>query len=143
MKKIFPLLSLIFLMACTVEPQPLVYGKDGCHTCKMTLMDKKFGAEIVTKKGKVYKFDDVNCLMNFYNSGIEPEENISYRLIVDFSNPEKLIDAQQAFYVKSDGIKSPMASSIAAFEKKSDLDRYNKEWRGIILAWGEVKTEFK
>jgi copper chaperone NosL len=109
----------------------------------MTLMDKKFGAEIVTKKGKVYKFDDVNCMLSFYNTGAEPEENILHRLIVDFSNPEKLIDAQQAVYVKSDGIKSPMASSIAAFERKSDMDQYNKEWKGIVLSWGELVTEFK
>jgi copper chaperone NosL len=38
----------VSLAACTVEPEPLRFGKDGCHACKMTLMDSKFGAEIVT-----------------------------------------------------------------------------------------------
>jgi len=143
MKKLIPLLSLVLLLSCKAEPESLAYGKDGCYTCKMTLMDKKFGAEIVTRKGKVYKFDDINCMLNFYNSGFEPEENILHCLIVDFSNPEKFIDAQQAWYIKSDQIKSPMASSIAAFEKQEDLDRFNKDWKGIMLSWGEVKTQFK
>ena len=36
-----------------------------------------------------------------------------------------------------------MSSHIAAFEKKEDLEQYNKEWDGIILNWGELVTEFK
>jgi copper chaperone NosL len=88
----------------------LQYGKDACYACKMTLVDKKFGAEIVTKKWKVYKFDDLNCLVNFYNSGYEPDENIAHLLVIDFTQPEKLIDTKQTFFVKSDKLRTPMAS---------------------------------
>jgi copper chaperone NosL len=137
------LLFLLILAACKVEPQPLVYGKDGCHSCKMTLMDKKFGAEILTTKGKVYKFDDVNCLLNFYNGGEVPPEDIQEILIVDFSKPEKLIDARNALYVKSESIKSPMASKVAAFESNEDLKEMNKDWNGVLMSWGELQTQFK
>jgi copper chaperone NosL len=130
-------------MSCSVNPEPLQFGKDACHTCKMTLMDKKFGAEIVTKKGKIYKFDDMNCMINFHNSGHEPEENLAYRLVIDFANPEKLINAQEAFYIKSENIKSPMASQVAAFSTKEQSDRHKKEWTGILLTWGELITQFK
>ncbi|HRI80568.1 MAG TPA: nitrous oxide reductase, partial [Cyclobacteriaceae bacterium] len=68
MRVIFVVLFL-FMAACSTEPEPLQYGKDTCHTCKMTLMDNKFGAEIVTDKGKIYKFDDMSCFLNYYNSG--------------------------------------------------------------------------
>ena len=64
-------------------------------------------------------------------------------LIVDFSKPEKLIDARNALYVKSESIKSPMASNIAAFESNADLKKMNEEWKGIILSWGELQTQFK
>jgi len=145
MRKAFLILLLCATvqMSCSVKPEPLQFGEDGCYACKMTLMDNKFGAEIVTKKGKVYKFDDINCMINFYNSGDEPQANMAMRLIVDFAHPEKLIDAQQAHYVKSDNIRTPMASSIAAFESLQDLEQYNKEWNGILLSWGEVVTQFK
>lgn len=133
----------ILLFSCAVDPEALHYGHDACYACKMTLMDKKFGAEIVTKKGKVYKFDDINCMINFHNSGAEPEENMAYRLVVDFANPEKLIDAQQAFYIKSNQIKTPMASQVASFELKEQAEGNNKQWRGIWLSWGEVVTQFK
>jgi copper chaperone NosL len=109
----------------------------------MTLMDNKFGAEIVTQKGKIYKFDDVNCMLNFYNSGEVATDNMKDILIVDFSKPEKLIDARNALYVKADAIKSPMASNIAAFESNDDMKQLNADWKGILLSWGEVQTQFK
>jgi copper chaperone NosL len=144
MNKVFIAVFLSYtFFSCSVKQDPLHYGEDGCHACKMTLMDKKFGAEIVTKKGKVYKFDDVNCMIGFYNSGYEPVENIAMHLIIDFAHPEKLIDAQHAYYVKSDQVRSPMASSIAAFESKQEMDQHNTEWNGIVLSWGELVTQFK
>jgi copper chaperone NosL len=133
----------LFLAACSVKPEPLDYGKDGCSNCKMTLMDKKFGAEIVTNKGKIYKFDDVNCMLKVYNSGAMLHTEIKEILIVDFSRPEKLIDAKNALYVKSEAIKSPMASNIAAFESNEDLKKMNADWKGILLSWGELQTQFK
>lgn len=136
------LITILFL-SCSNDPQLLQYGKDACHTCKMTLMDKKFGAEIVTKKGKVYKFDDLNCMVNFYNSGYEPEENIAHLLVIDFAQPEKLIDTRHTFFVKSDKLRTPMASQVAAFEHEADYMKFHREWNGILLSWGEVITQFK
>ena len=131
------------LAACKVEPEPLRFGKDGCYTCKMTLMDNKFGAEVLTSKGKIYKFDDVNCLLTFYNSGQVSTEDMKEILIVDFSKPEKLIDARNALYVKSQSIKSPMAGNVAAFESNEDLKKMNAGWKGILLTWGELQTQLK
>jgi copper chaperone NosL len=137
------ILLCLVLVACKVEPEPLQFGKDGCHACKMTLMDNKFGAEIVTTKGKIYKFDDVNCLLNFYNDAQVAVEDMKEILIVDFSKPEKLIDARNALYIKSPLIKSPMAGNVAAFESNNDLMNMNAQWKGIILTWGELQTQFK
>ena len=133
----------IFLIGCKAEPQPLVYNKDACHFCKMTLVDKKFGAEVVTKKGKVYKFDDANCMINFLNDELNDDREIAFKLIVDYSQPEKLIEANEAFYLKSDTIHSPMNSRIAAFESYSTLEKFKKNWNAIYMSWGEVVTQFK
>ncbi len=141
-----PVLSIsifLFYISCSTEPEPLIYGTDICHFCKMTLMDKKFGAELVTKKGKVYKFDDMKCFLNFYNSEYESTENFEHKLVVDFTSPEKLVDATHAFYIKSSEIRSPMNGQVAAFETKASMDKFKKEWNGIYLAWGEVVTQYK
>ncbi len=106
-------------------------------------MDQRFGAELVTRKGKIYKFDDASCFLHFFNSDAEPQENYKYKLIVDYAHPGHLIEADYAFYLKSDSIKSPMAGKLAAFEKVEDKDKYYKAWKAIYLSWGEAVTEFK
>lgn len=133
----------IFLGSCTVEPEPIAYGEDACHHCKMTLMDRKFGAELVTKKGKIYKFDDVNCMLSFYHSGEVATGDFAYKLVVDFTQPAKLIEAHNAFYLKSPRIQSPMISQVAAFEKEQDMKAAKDELNGIYMVWGELVTQFK
>ena len=142
MKILIGILS-IGLLSCSSDPVPLRFGEDACHTCKMILMDKKFGSELVTKKGKVYKFDDVNCMLTYYNSPEADPQEFAHRLVVDFSQPAKLIPAADAFYLKSPAIKSPMASQIAAFETKESMQNVQKESKGIYLVWGELVTQFK
>ncbi len=127
----------VFLVSCSVKPEPLVLGKDACYACKMTLVDGRFGGEIVTKKGKVYKFDDLTCMVNFSKSGYEPKENIALQLVIDYAHQGNLIDVQKTSYCKSEQIKSPMAGQAAAFEKKEDLEKFNSEWKGTVLTWDE------
>jgi copper chaperone NosL len=109
----------------------------------MTLMDKKFGAELVTRKGRIYKFDDVNCMLNFFNSVENSTEEFKYKLVVDFTQPGKLVEANNAFYLKSREIKSPMSSQVAAFEKQESMESLKQKWGGIYLVWGELVTQFK
>ena len=147
MKGVVFIFCLLFIStvlgSCTTEPEPLNYGTDVCHFCKMTLVDKKFGAELVTDKGKVYKFDDMNCFLNFYNSGYEEASHFKHLLVADYSKPGTLINALDAFYVKSGEIRSPMDGQVAAFETKATMDNFKKQWKGIYLAWGEVVTQYK
>jgi copper chaperone NosL len=133
----------VFLFSCSVEPQPLVYGKDACHTCKMTLTDQKFGAEIVTAKGKVYKFDDANCMINFMSSGSIEGEELSYKLMVDYTQPGKLLPVEHTLFLKSDEIRSPMNSGIAAFETETSMEEFKQKWNATLLGWGELQTQFK
>ena len=143
-----PAVSVIILIAilsaCTPKPEPLAYNSDTCHACKMTLTDEKYGAELVTTKGKVFKFDDINCMVNFFNSGDVAETDIAFKLVMDYSNPARgLFPADEAFYLFSDQLRSPMASEVAAFEKEDSMKAMKKKIGGIYLGWGELKTQFK
>jgi copper chaperone NosL len=133
----------LLMMSCSVEPEPLQYGKDACYVCKMTLMDNKFGAEVISTKGKIFKFDDTNCLINFLNTDVLTDKDIAHCLITDFASPGILIDAKTAFYAKSEKIKSPMAGNVAAFQNETNLKIQNHSWKGIELSWGELITQFK
>jgi copper chaperone NosL len=133
-------LIIFLLCSCSTSPEPLQFGKDGCHACKMTLMDNRFGGEVVTRKGKVYKFDDLNCMAGFLKSGEVSESDAKHILVVDFANPASLIDATHAVLVSSPEIKSPMAGNTAAFSDKSAAERLNAEWQGTFINWSQVQS---
>lgn len=140
----FAWLTLLMLVAgCDPEPRPLEYGTDSCHTCKMTLADNRFGAELVTNKGKVYTFDDINCMLSFYNSAEFDPSTLAYSLVVDYENPGRFLEAGHTFFLKSEAIKSPMASKVAAFETYERALQFKREKGGILLGWAEVTTQFK
>jgi copper chaperone NosL len=140
---LLPTLCALITHGCSTEPEPLSYGIDACYSCKMTLVDNRFGAELVTKKGKVYKFDDLNCMLNFYHAGEVDASEFYYKLVINYEKPGIFLNADEAFYVKSKEIRSPMASELAAFESYDRAMVYRKQWEGIFLAWGEVTTQFK
>jgi copper chaperone NosL len=142
MKRYLSIIALlIFLASCSADPRPIAYGQDGCHHCKMTLMDPKFGAELVTEKGKVFVFDDVNCMLMYMDS-VE-DEAYKHVLVTDYLNPGVLLDAKTAFYLKSEQFQTPMASQVVAFPDFDLLEEYKRKNGGVYLAWGELTTQFK
>ena len=142
MKAILFCVLLLSGISCSVKPEPLAYGKDACHACKMTLVDNKFGAEIVTNKGKIFKFDDVNCLVGFYNSGNVAAIDVHSILVVDYLKAETLLDATAAFYVKSDNIRGPMGGDVAAFAQSETAQAQRETSKGKVLRWNEVLQAF-
>jgi copper chaperone NosL len=128
----------LFILSCSHNPEAIVFGKDQCHFCKMTIVDERFGAELVTTKGKVYKFDDVACFMQYSKSGYEDSADYKHKLVVDFGGHGALIDATTALYVFSPEIRSPMNGQLAAFQSEDALESANKEWNGTSLSWNEL-----
>lgn len=127
---------------CTPESEPIQYGKDNCHFCKMGMADTKFGAEIVTKKGKVYKFDDINCMLNYLKTGDLPATDIALQLVTDFSQPETLIPAENAFFLYGPGVHSPMNSQVAAFKNQDSSQKANQELNAEPLTWPQIREKF-
>ena len=128
----------VLSISCSVKPEPIKFGKDTCSHCKMTLMDHKFGAEILTTKGKVFKFDDTSCITAFVADGQVKQDDIAQFLVIDFASSGALIDASSAFYVKSEQIKSPMAGNVAAFQSLDELKSHNASWQGQLLRWNDL-----
>ena len=115
------------------EPQPIRLNMDNCDYCKMTISDGRFGAEVITQKGRVYKFDDISCMHNY----ITENNTIKYsaKYISDFSNPSQFIPAEKALYVMHDEIKSPMGGNTAAFSDKKQAESYAQEVSSSVIDW--------
>jgi len=136
----FLLLLAVVWTSCEVKPQEIAYGNDGCHFCKMTIVDRQHSAQVVTVKGKAFKYDAVECMMNHLNKWDQPE--VKYFLVADYSNPGSLTDATQASFLISESIPSPMGEFLTAFESKKKRDETRGEFDGTSLNWTELKAEF-
>ena len=129
------------LNSCGIEPQPIGYGSDICHFCSMTIVDKQHGSEWVTNKGKVYKFDSVECLINNY-SQID-EASIALYMCNHYSDPGALINAEKAIFLISEGIPSPMGAYLTAFDSKTSAEKAQAEHGGKIYSWTELLKYWK
>lgn len=123
-------LTFLLLSGCKPEAEKIVYGKDTCAECKMTIMDTKFGAEIVTKKGKIYKFDDVHCVAVFMERRGVEMSSISQTLFVDYNEPHDFINVKSAEFVVSSQFKSPMGGNAAAFRNEAEAKKKSQELAG-------------
>jgi copper chaperone NosL len=121
---------MLSLAGCAPKAEKIELGKDTCAECKMTIADPKFGGEIVTQKGRVYKFDDPHCIAAFLNRrGVELSD-IHQTLFVDYENNDKLIDVKSAEFLISSQLKTPMGGNAAAFSNKSAAEKKSAEIEG-------------
>lgn len=136
---IFPLVVFIGLNACNSQPEPIIYGTDSCHNCKMTMMDERFGGELVTNKGKVFKFDDLICMRQFLRSPTMNNRAIKHLVIVNYQKNGEWLPVEKAFFLKSKHIKSPMGSNTAAFSSREDARSSNIDSTGSIINWVDLE----
>lgn len=135
----FLLATALLFAGCSADPEPIVFGKDACEHCKMTIMDQKYGAEIVSHTGKVIKFDATECMVSFMKASpgyLDTAKN-TY-LIINFSKPETLIDAKTAYFLHDDQYKSPMGGNLAAFPSKDLAENNRLSDKGRVLSWKEL-----
>lgn len=127
------------LFACQMNngPKPIKYGKDQCAYCKMTISDQRFGTQLQTKKGRIYNFDDVQCMLAFVKAQTVKQEEVQEFFLPDYIT-NKLLPAKNLYYLKSEELKSPMRGDIAAFENKADLEKTKATTGGEILQWNDL-----
>lgn len=135
------LFLMMLLASCNTGPEPLQFGKDSCHSCKMIIFDKHYGGEIVSVKGKIFKFDDSSCMISFLKSGSIARDQVSHELLIDFASPGTLIDANSARLVFSEELKTPMNGRVAAFSSSDSASARSHEWNGKLLQWNELVNQ--
>lgn len=124
--------------SCSSTPEPINYGKDECEHCRMMITDNKYGAEVVTNKGKIFKFDSIECLIEFALEKNSVGDVNQLFLVTNYAKPAELMDAGTAYYVHNDNIRSPMGLNVSAFETEQDLNSFIKTYGGKKLTWLEV-----
>lgn len=132
--------TLLLFSGCKPRPQAIRYGSDSCAECSMTIVDKRYGCELVSGKGKVFKFDDINCLIEFARAKESKQEKMAIWLATDFNNPENFIAVDRAVYLHHEKLRSPMRGDVAAFADRSAAEATQTQLGGggKILTWHEA-----
>lgn len=138
-KQIALLILVGFFTSCSSkEPEQIKLNVDQCSFCKMSISDGRFGSEIITKKGRIYKFDDVICLSNYAH---ENTEEIKGFYVHDYANENTLIPAETAFFIKGGQIYSPMRGNIAAFASEKDATQFMDKLETKSITWNNVLNQ--
>jgi len=142
--KIFAItcISILTLISCgSNEPKPIKINTDSCDFCKMTIANGKFGAELITKKGRYYKFDDLACMIQFAKSNtVVPYQSF---FVSDYLKDNNLIPAETAYFIKGGKINSPMRGNMAAFSSVKEQNEFGKKLEAQTITWSEVYNAYK
>jgi copper chaperone NosL len=128
----------LFCSSCNAGPVPLKPGIDNCQFCKMTISDIRYGAEIITLKGKAYKFDDPQCVLSFLKAHPGIRQSLKEVYFTNFSEPHSLIASASAFVLKSENLRAPMGGMYTVFSSMGDLNKVKQEFPGSVINWTEM-----
>lgn len=124
-------------------PPAILYGQQECEHCRMMITDERFAAGLVASQpdGRFVRlgFDDVNCLFDYQRANAEL--TIRARYVHDV-NTRHWLNAQDAVYVISDSLPTPMASGVAAAATTEGLAALQQEHAGRVGSFAEVAARF-
>ena len=106
----------------------------------MNIVDQQHSAQMVTKKGKAFKFDATECMINYLKETDSKE--VGLLLVADYNNPRDLIDANSATFIISENIPSPMGEFLTAVPTKEEALTLKKAKEGDIYSWDELLIHF-
>lgn len=129
--KLLVSISMIVLAACAeTGPKEIAVGKDQCDNCKMTITEAKYATQLITEKGRLYKFDDINCMTDYEGSNAETTANAK-TYVADFPTG-KFIEASTATFIKGGDIKSPMGGNTQAYQDKAAAEKAATELNATL-----------
>lgn len=129
---------LLLTSSCNAGPEAIKVGKDNCYFCKMTITDPRFASEIVTKKGRAYKFDDSHCLLAYLKTNDVPAEQIKDIYVANFSGNNELLNVTEAMFLQSEALRGPMGGTLAAFNHEDSFKQAQQQFSAVAVHWKEI-----
>lgn len=121
------------------RPPDVRLGEDTCDECRMIISEARFSATYVTRQGETRRFDDIGDMFLFYT---KHTEDVATFWVHDYETDDWL-KADQAFFVVSPSLHTPMGHGIVAVGSKSRAEALAAEVQGTILTFNEVLAKYK
>jgi copper chaperone NosL len=107
----------------------------------MTIVDKPFAAELVSKKGKVFKFDAIECMVQYLDP--KSDDEFAHFLVRDLNVPDDWQDARQCTYLISDQLPSPMGAFLSAYSTREAAGQMQQSKGGEVFTWQQLRQKIK
>lgn len=98
------------------EPPEIIYGQDVCSECNMIINEANYASAYWTADGEARRFDDVGEMLKFMH---ENSEERASTWVHDVNTAEWL-RAEEAWFVMSAGLMTPMGTGVAAVANEED-----------------------
>lgn len=136
MKYYLLLFTLLIFFACSkeseIKPAQINYGQDICAACSMIISEKEYSAQYVLSDGSIKKFDDIGCMIEHIEQMKSEADKVKAKYVRDYSTNE-WINTNDAYFLKSDKIITPMGHGIVAFLNIENLKNIQAEFQGEYL----------
>jgi len=145
MRHISTILFLILFISCqgesTSKPEKIYLGQDTCERCKMIISEKKFASEYRISKNRTKKFDDIGCMVKYILEE-EPVDKKKITVFVADYDTGKWLRAENAIFVHSKKIRTPMNFGIIAFKNEKDAREFVRKDNGSIIGGYQQLMDF-
>jgi len=136
----------LFVFSGCAEQDPdaapeIRYGDNICTECGMIISDERFATSTIIESDRGHMpvlFDDFNCQMNY--EAKHPELKIVTRWSHDHES-KQWFSTEDLWFVRSDQLRTPMASHIAAFETHEQAKTFAESIDGQIFDFRSLWTE--
>ena len=133
---------MLLISGCATGPTPIHYGSDACEHCRMVIAEPRFAMELITSKGKVLKFDAVECAAAYAAHDDAPDELAAWIHLPE--DMETWVSAENARFEQSAEIHSPMGAGLAVAPALvgNDITHGVAERANTRMSWTEVVASF-
>jgi copper chaperone NosL len=119
-------------------PQPkFVFGEDLCDECSMIISEQRFAGSIgLRERGRVKHllFDDIGEMFLY-----EVPSHDEARYFVHDLGTSACIDAESAFFLRSEKLRTPMGTGVAAFATEAERDATLEQFPGDRVTLSELR----
>ncbi len=142
--KLIVFLTLAFLVACQSpvdlsQPPEIHYAEDVCTECGMIISEPRFAAAYYTVDGDARRFDDIGGMASHH---AEKQEDVAQFWVHDYDTEEWII-ADQAFFVMSDQLHTPMDFGVVAFSDQPRAQELASEFTAMVMTFESVMDSFQ
>ena len=104
----------------------------------MRIDDLHFNAQAVNKNGKVEHFDSIECMLRH----TDEHKKYVYRYVKNFFRKEQYVKAEDAYYLRSTQLASPMGAGLSAYLTEEEQEEARKKYTGEKLRYMDTLRIF-